>query len=130
MVVGMLYHVNEEEDHERTRSDALPLLLHIYTGGHDPRVRWVGQTNAIVGSNRAERVRPMVVGQCSAWVRAPDTSMRSYFSFATQSRSHPVARRLQRQPTHAARRLYRRLAAARRPRPAGPFGNLGAGRES
>ena len=25
MVVGMLYHVNEEEDHERTRSDALPV---------------------------------------------------------------------------------------------------------
>ena len=83
-----MYHVNEEEDHERTRSDALPLLLHIYTGGHDPRVRWVGQTNAIVGSNRAERVRPMVVGQCSAWVRSAGHKHAFLFQFC-DAKSQP-----------------------------------------
>ena len=49
-MVGMLYHVNEEEDHERTRSVALPLPLHNSTreettqgaeGGSNERNQWL-----------------------------------------------------------------------------------------
>ena len=49
-MVGMLYHVNVEEDHERTRSVALPLPLHNSTreettqgaeGGSNERNRWL-----------------------------------------------------------------------------------------
>ena len=60
-MVGMLYHVNEEEDHERTRSVALPLPLHNSTreettqgaeGGSklNERNQW------LCGWNRAVRV--------------------------------------------------------------------------
>ena len=54
-MVGMLYHVNEEEDHERTRSDALPLPLHNSTreettqgaeGGSNERNRWLDPRGA------------------------------------------------------------------------------------
>ena len=53
--------VNEEGDHERTRSVALPpstLTLH---GRYDPGMWWVGHTKARCGPNRAVRVQPVVL---------------------------------------------------------------------
>ena len=59
--VGKLKEVNEEGDHERTRSVALPpstLTLH---GRYDPGMWWVGHAKARCGPNRALRVQPVVL---------------------------------------------------------------------
>ena len=53
--------VNEEGDHERTRSVALPpstLTLH---GRYDPGMRWVGHAKARCGTDRALRVQIILV---------------------------------------------------------------------